>query len=193
MTLIFRLIILYIRTAFSKHKMDIHTLHTMKFRVWITDHDMFQHMNNSRYFSITDIALMNWMIETGLWRGLRKQDWTPMVVFKDASYLSSLRFPEAYRVETQLIGWSGSYIIWRHEYRNRKNQLAAVVNTVGRVVAADSQHPSADDVIVRLGMDVAPSPDIPPIYRARLNQLEVERGKRSDELAHAPPNGESNT
>lgn len=180
MTLIFRLMILYLRTALTKQRMDIHKLHIMKFRVWITDHDMFQHMNNSRYFSITDIALMNWMIETGLWRGLRKQDWTPMVVFKDASYLRSLRFPEAYRVETQLIGWSGIYIIWRHEYRDRKDRLAAVVNTVGRVVAADRQHPSADDVITRLKMDVAPSPKIPPIYQARLTQLEEERGNYTE-------------
>jgi acyl-CoA thioesterase FadM len=180
MTLIIRLMILYIRTAFSKTAMDIHARHTMKFRVWISDHDMFQHMTNTRYFSITDIALMNWMIETGLWRGLRKQDWTPMVVFKDGSYLRSLRFPEKYRVETQLIGWSGAYIVWRHEFRNGKNVLAAVTNTVGRVVASDGNHPSADQVIERLDMNVAPSPQVPAIYMARLEQLELERAKPQD-------------
>ncbi len=177
MTLIFRLMILYIRTAFSKTLMDIHTLHTMKFRVWISDHDMFNHMTNSRYFSITDIALMNWMIETGLWRGVRKQRWIPMVVFKDASYLRSLRFPEQYRVETQLVGWSGIYIIWRHEFRSRKNELAAVVTTVGRTVAEDGNHPTADDVIERLNMNVAPSSELPDIYRMRVEQLELERAK----------------
>ena len=175
MTLIIRLMILYIRTAFSKAYADIHARHRMNFRVWITDHDMFQHMTNTRYFAITDIVLMNWMIETGLWRGLRKQDWTPMVVFKDGSYLRSLRFPERYRVETQLVGWSGPYIVWRHEFRNRKNVLAAVTNTVGRVVAADGNHPSADGVIERLKMSVAPSPDMPAVYQARITQLELER------------------
>ena len=98
-----------------------------------------------------------------------------MVVFKDGSYLRSLRFPERYRVETQLIGWSGIYILWRHEFRNDKNIVAAITNTVGRVVAKDGKHPTADDVIKRLDMDVAPSPIIPPIYQARLDQLELER------------------
>ena len=175
MTLIIRLMVLYIRTAFLKTAMDIHNKHIMTFRVWITDHDMFQHMTNSRYFSITDIALMNWMIATGLWRGLRKQDWTPMVVFKDGSYLRSLRFPERYRVETRLVGWSGNYIVWRHEFRNRKNVLAAITNTVGRVVAADGVHPSADDVIARLKMKVAPTSPLPELYQARIDQLEAER------------------
>lgn len=180
MTLIFRLMVLYIRTAFSKTYMDIHTLHTMTFRVWISDHDMFNHMTNSRYFSITDIALMNWMITTGLWRGLRKQGWIPMVVFKDASYLRSLRFPQQYRVETQLLGWSGIYIVWRHEYRTKTNQLAAVVNTIGRTVAEDGNHPTADGVIERLNMDVANSPELPDIYKARLEQLELERTKSKE-------------
>lgn len=174
MNLFFRLVILFIRTRFQRGQTGFFDTHVLGFRVWLTDQDMFQHMNNGRYLSIMDLALVHWMLRTGTWKGIRDNGWMPLAAYKDVSYVRMMKFPQAYTVETTLVGWQDSYIILKHDFVSR-GKLIAATTTIGRLASDKGDKPTIERVIESLGIDGLTSPDMSEAYRRRLDLLESER------------------
>ncbi len=176
MNLFFRLVILFIRTRLQRGRTGFFETHTLGFRVWLTDQDMFQHMNNGRYLSIMDLALVHWMLRTGTWKGIRDQGWMPLAAYKDVSYVRMLKFPQAYAVETTLVGWQDSYIILKHDFVSG-GKLIAATTTIGRLASDKGDKPTIGRVIEALGLDGLAAPALPEAYRQRLDLLEGERAR----------------
>jgi len=178
MNLFFRLLILYLKTRFASGRTDFFETHTLNYRVWITDQDLFQHMNNGRYLSIMDLALVHWMMRTGTWAGIRANDWMPLAAYKDISFVRMLKFPQAYTVETTLMGWQDSYIILKHDFMSR-GKLIAEASTIGRLASAKGDKPTIQTVIDSLGLTGLESPPLPEAFSRRLETLENarERGR----------------
>lgn len=174
MNLFLRLMWLFIRTRFQSGRTDVFENHTLKCRVWITDQDMFQHMNNGRYLSIMDLALVHWMLRTGTWSSIRAKEWMPLAAYKDVSYVRMMRFPQAYTVETQLVGWQDSYIILKHDFLS-KGRLVAATTTIGRLASDKGDKPTMQQVIDHIGLGQLQSPELPQPYAQRLALLEAER------------------
>jgi acyl-CoA thioesterase FadM len=78
MNLYFRLFLTLLR-AWRLPRIAITDAIELKFRVLPTDLDINFHMNNGRYLTITDLALIEFFVRTGFVRALLNKGWRPML------------------------------------------------------------------------------------------------------------------
>jgi acyl-CoA thioesterase FadM len=75
------------------------------FRVLPTDLDLLKHMNNGVYLSVLDLARVDLLQRSGLYRSFMSRGWYPVVVAETISFRRSLELWERYTVETRLLGY----------------------------------------------------------------------------------------
>ncbi|WP_261540152.1 thioesterase family protein [Burkholderia multivorans] len=80
------------------------------FRVLPSDLDVLGHMTNARYFSILDLARVDFMIRSGMWPRLKARSWYPVVTSETIRFHRSLKLWERYQVLTQIIGWDEKHV-----------------------------------------------------------------------------------
>ena len=179
MNLFFRLLRIYfsaVRHTKTTHYNDVHTL---RFSVFITDQDVFNHLNNSRYLSFTDLAMVDWLIRVGAWRIIRGQGWFPVFVYKEQHYYKQLRFPQAFDVETRLVGWEDGYLCCEHHFM-RNGTCYALSRTIGRIIGRKGQRPTVDEIADLLGVDKKDQPTLPDVFVDRLDKIKAGAPTFSD-------------
>jgi len=174
MNLFFRLMIVLMRARFDGRKVAFDGTSRLTYRVWITDQDAFMHMNNSRYLSLTDLAVIDFLIRTGVYGGMRKRGWAPVVVHKALNIHRMMKFPQKFDVTTRMIGWTGSYICMHHEFVS-DGVVTADMLSIGRVAARKRPHPTAQDIIDTLDLDIHESPPLPAHAVETIKRLEAVR------------------
>lgn len=75
------------------------------FRVWPSDLDIFNHMNNGKYGSLQDLGRYDLMLRSGTWKKLRQLRWYPVVVAETMTFRKSLSPWQTFEIETQIAGW----------------------------------------------------------------------------------------
>lgn len=158
MNLFIRIVLVWVKSFFSP-AIGILEPCISRFRVWFTDQDAFRHMTNSRYFSLTDVCIIDFMLRSGAWRGLSKKGWMPVIVYEDMIILRMLRFPQKFTVETTLLGWDDKYAILTHLFR-RGGEPTAEGYTVARFVDTKGKRIPTGEVLALLG-ETGQSPPLP--------------------------------
>ena len=126
MSLLIRLLLLLIT---SGRRSRLHVLDTCvtPFRVWLNDLDVLLHMNNGRYFTILDLARVDLMMRSGLWRQLKAQGWYPVVTLETMRFHRSLELGDRYNVQTRVIGWDEKHIFIEQGFVRDDVQVALAV------------------------------------------------------------------
>ena len=75
------------------------------FRVWPSDLDVFNHMNNGRFLALLDLGRLDLMLRSGSWQALQKRGWYPVVVAQNITFRKSLRPWQKFSIETRIVGW----------------------------------------------------------------------------------------
>lgn len=75
------------------------------FKVWPSDLDIFNHMNNGRFVALLDLGRFDWLLRSGFWKQIRKLNWYPVVVAETITFRKSLAPWMAFKMETAIIGW----------------------------------------------------------------------------------------
>ena len=104
------------------------------FAVWWTDQDMLRHVTNSRFFSLTDVCIIDYFLRARVWRALNKHKWFPLIVYEDMHFLKPLRYPHKFSVRSQFLGWDADRIIASHRFVRGDGVLIATGYTVARFV-----------------------------------------------------------
>jgi acyl-CoA thioesterase FadM len=76
----------------------------LKFRVLPNDLDINLHMNNGRYLTIADLALIEFFVRTGFIRALLKKGWRPMLGGAIITFRKQLSPFARYTVRFQWVG-----------------------------------------------------------------------------------------
>lgn len=87
----------------SAHK--INDVSRIDFRVWPSDLDIYNHMNNGIFLTIMDLGRFDQGLRTGIWQLWNKLGWYPIVVNSTISYRKSLEPWQKFTLETRVIGW----------------------------------------------------------------------------------------
>ncbi|MEM1087788.1 MAG: acyl-CoA thioesterase [Pseudomonadota bacterium] len=138
MNLFFRLLSIYFRATFGKRRIKAGQEDTLRFRVWFTDQDLFGHMTNSRYLSFSDLGTINYIIRSGFWKTLRRNNWFPVITAQSMTIHRMLTFPQTFEVITTLVGADERYAGLRHEFI-RDGRKHATVDVVARFVGKGRQ------------------------------------------------------
>ncbi|WP_084399929.1 acyl-CoA thioesterase [Henriciella aquimarina] len=181
MNLFLRLLMTFIRARLSKETPGLFETTRIRSRVMLTDQDMFAHMTNSRYFSFSDLAIINYIVRTGCWTKLRKQGWFPVVCSESVTFARMLRAHQAFTVETRLVGWTDTYICLEHCFLRGKKETATV-RIVARFASRKKDRVLMEDVTALLGVEDA-SPELPDTYLGMIDDVQEARTRKSEAKA----------
>lgn len=74
-------------------------------RVYPTDIDIANHLNNGVYFSLMDLGRFDLMIRAGVWAQLRKRGWYPVSMSETITFRKSLQTWQRFILETRMLGY----------------------------------------------------------------------------------------
>ena len=139
------------------------------FRVLPNDLDINGHMNNGRYMTIADLALVEYFTRSGFLRVVLHKGWRPMLGGAMISFRRGLRPFSRYRLRFQVLGWDARWSYMRFEFQEGGRTMA-VGHAKGAIVASHGiVHSSV--ALAALGR----APESPPLPPALLAWIEADR------------------
>lgn len=94
------------------------------FRTWFTDLDVFRHMNNGVYLMVMDLARLDLMVRSGMWKAIQSRGWYPVVVAETVQFRRSLNLFERFEIETRVLGWDDKAIVLEQQFFRRGEAVA---------------------------------------------------------------------
>jgi len=152
-----RLIWTWLR-ALRKPRIRIGESIRMRLRVWPNDLDVNGHMNNGRYMTLTDLALIEYFTRAGLLRVALQRGWRPMLGGALISFRRGLKPLRAYDLCFAMTCWDERWSYLRFEFVHDGRTMATGC-AKGAVVGRQGIVPSAE-VLAALGLP-AESPPVP--------------------------------
>ena len=131
MNLLFRLLWVMLRARFSAKQTSIVAPAFLKFRVWLTDQDMFMHMTNSRYLSFSDLGRVDLFSRSGLRKVLKSNGWRTEIYGQSMTINRMLKAPNLFSIETQIHGWDEEYLVLGQRFLRGEKNHAGVVTLLG--------------------------------------------------------------
>ena len=167
MNLFLRIVIVWFKALFKKRIGFLDAFQT-NFSVWWTDQDMLRHVTNSRFFSLTDVCIIDYLLRARVWRALNKHKWFPLIVYEDMHFLKPLRYPHKFAVHSQFLGWDNDRIVASHRFVRGDGVLIATGYTVARFV--DSKGKAVAMPVVAEALKAQASPSLSPEAAAVLQR-----------------------
>jgi acyl-CoA thioesterase FadM len=99
---------------------------TSHFRVLPHDIDINKHLNNGRYLQLIDLNRAEWLIRTGIWAVIRRNQWKPILGAVSIQYRRELRLWDRARIETSLLGWDNRWTYLEHRVLNDSGRTMAL-------------------------------------------------------------------
>ena len=168
MNLYLRLLWILLRAPF-KPRITLGDTIEMKLRVLPNDLDVNGHMNNGRYMTITDLAIIEYFSRSGFLRVMLAKGWRPMLGGSMISFRRGLESFKAYTLRFSMLCWDERWSYMRFEFVHA-GQTMAVGHAKGALVGRGGIITSSER-FGALGMN-ATSPAFPPSVRA---WVEAER------------------
>ena len=169
MNLFFRRIWVLLVASLSSKRGELNRPYILKYRVWLTDQDMFMHMTNSRYLSFSDLARLNLLIRTGLNMALRKNGWRLEICGQTRTLTRMLKAPQAFDMTCEIEGWTKSHIAFNHKFQRRGSTHAAV-NTLMRVTNSAGETIPPQQLIDTINW-TSTSPDLPEYFSGLAQEI----------------------
>ena len=124
------------------------------FRVLPTDLDVLRHMNNGVYLSILDIARLDLMVRSGVWKELSARGWYPVVVSETISFRRSLQLWQKFDVETRVLGVDAKAVFVEQRFVV-KGEIFARAFMRGRFLKKSGGTVSMAELSEALGVDTS--------------------------------------
>lgn len=154
----------------------------LHFRVWPHDLDLSAHMNNGRYLTLMDLGRTDWMIATGLWKGVMRHRWTPILSAAKVRYRRELRLFRTFRLETRLVWWGENSVVMEQRFLTKNRRGAEVISAQALVRAGLYDRKAKAFVpVTRLMAEIgleAQSPEPTPDVRAFIDAEEALKATR---------------
>lgn len=164
MNLFFRRLWVYLRAQFSSKQEPVTQAYSLIFRVWLTDQDMFLHMTNSRYLSFSDLARLNMLIRTGIWRAMKTNGWTLNAVAQTRTIARMLKSPQTFEIVCRLEAWDDAHLAICHRLQ-RNGKVHAELRALMQMHDASGAVVPTASVLTVLGHD-SPSEEMSANFRS---------------------------
>ena len=136
MNLYFRLFFIFL-TARYKQTVSMLDSFTTEHRVLPNDLDLLGHMNNGRYFTVTDLTRIEMLIRAGLWQQMRRLKIHPVMAGETVQFRKPLKPFQRYSIVTKTLGWDEKFIYVEHLFKSQYEVHAMALVKV-RVIGKDS-------------------------------------------------------
>lgn len=87
------------------------------FRALPTDIDFLLHVNNGRYFSLTDVARTDLLVRSKTMQRFYQHKFYPVVASEMIRFKKSINFWQRFSIFTKIIGWDDKFLFFRHIFK----------------------------------------------------------------------------
>jgi acyl-CoA thioesterase FadM len=98
---------------------------TTDYVVLPTDIDVLKHMNNGRYFSLMDLARIEFMIRNKFYYKLKQYKIYPVIASEMIRFKKSLLLFQRFQLTTRILGWDDKFFYIIH-YFKKDNEVYAL-------------------------------------------------------------------
>jgi len=154
MNLYLRIFWTFVSSRF-KSKISILEEFTSTHFVLLNDIDLLGHMNNGRYFTITDYVRIGCLIRAGIWREIRKRGIYPLMAGETGQFRKPLAPFQKYQIKTRSIGWDERFLYVEHKFVSRKGVHAVLLVKVF-FVASDKNKTTPAEIIRSVQSETIP-------------------------------------
>ncbi len=123
------------------------------------DLDVLRHMNNGIYLSLMDLGRVDYMRRTGLWAGLTRKRWYPVITLCSMRYRRSLTLFQRFAIETRFLGHDATTLFVEQRFV-RRGELVAVGVVGARFLKASGGTVTPEELLV-LGGFTGTAPTLP--------------------------------
>jgi acyl-CoA thioesterase FadM len=144
MSLYFRLFWIWFR-ATRKPAIRMGDKIALGMRVWPHDLDINGHMNNGRYLTITDLALVEYLTRAGFIRVALRKGWRPVLGGSIISYRRALKPFASYSLNYSMVCWDERWTYMTFEFLQDGQTMAhghckgAIIGSRGIVSSTDAR------------------------------------------------------
>ena len=173
---------LWIRLAYamlswrSRSKLSWQEVGRRSFRVWPTDLDVFNHMNNGIFLSLLDLSRLDLSYRSGLWQAWKKLGWYPVVVAQTITYRKSLTPWQKFDIESKVIGWDDQAFYFDQRFVVGEEIYARVIVRI-RFLKKARGILAPGEVIEGSGGWHGPKPELPQWVRDWAQTTALPKGK----------------
>jgi acyl-CoA thioesterase FadM len=89
---------------------------TVRLRVWLTDLDLYRHVNNGRYLTLADIGRRDWFLRNGTMQRAARHGALPVMGDAIAKFRRELRLFQSFDIHSRLLGWDRRWIFLEHRF-----------------------------------------------------------------------------
>jgi acyl-CoA thioesterase FadM len=152
MSLYFRLLWVWIRAA-GRRRIQMGETIELEMRVWPQDLDINGHMNNGRYLTITDLALIEYLTRMGFIRVALREGWRPMLGGSIISYRRALKPFSVYTLRFSMICWDERWNYMAFEFLQggkamaRGHSKGAIVGSKGIIGSTEARNAMGLDTV----------------------------------------------
>lgn len=114
MVLVFRIILGVIRGLLRRNRRALFEDSVIRLRVLPTDADLYFHLNNGRYLSISDLGRLDLAMGNGLSSVMMKNRWFPVVATSMARFRFSIGLFQRFTLRTRIVGWDAKWLYIVH-------------------------------------------------------------------------------
>ena len=117
-----RLLIVFLSSFFRK-KIRLTDISNLSFRVWPQETDK-RYMNNSSYWTITEMGQMDFLFRTGLFKICRQHHWSPLVGSQKMVYIKPLKRFERFQLRSQINYCDDKWLYVKHTFVKNEQLIA---------------------------------------------------------------------
>lgn len=96
-------------------------------RVWPFDLDINRHVTNGRYFSMADIARMDYLFRSGAYKVALEHKALPIVGDNWGKFRKELKLFQKFEIHTRMLGWDEKWIFVQHDFKRHNRVLGSVI------------------------------------------------------------------
>ncbi|MGJ0204747.1 thioesterase family protein [Leucobacter sp. gxy201] len=126
-----------------------------RFRVWPTDLDVLNHMNNGKYLSIMDVARFDLIQRNGVMGLFKQEGWYPVVVGQTISYRKSLNPWKRFWIESKILGFDEQAVYMEQRFvrpnAQRRPEIYARAFVRARILRRAGGVVPVDEIIAKSG------------------------------------------
>jgi acyl-CoA thioesterase FadM len=137
----------------SRPRIDVHDVATLPMRVWPSDTDVLEHMNNGVYLSIMDLGRYDLLVRSGLWSTLKGHRVYPVVTSETISFRKSLLPRQRYLLSTRIVGYDAISVYVEQRF-TVQDEIFAVGFVRGRMLRRGAGALPMSELATLTGIDI---------------------------------------
>lgn len=154
----------------------INEVSRLDLRVWPTDLDVYNHMNNGVFLTLMDIGRYDHFLRSGIWQKWNKLGWFPIVVNSTISYRKALLPWQKFTLETKVLGWDEiAYYVEQRFVRDGEIYARAIMR--GRFLKRSWGTLTPEEVMKGSGGWPGDKPELPKWIVQWAKEAQLPKGK----------------